>query len=396
MADSAPMELPTRRLPASLAGLVAAALLAGCRTSAGPPSPCDVAGEARAVAVGEYHDDPAHHAAQAELLRCMAQGDGPLLLGMEMFQRPFQQPLDDYVAGRIDEREMLRRTEYFSRWNYDWTIYAPLWRTAREVGARIVALNADAAITRKIGRQGLAALAPEERARIAADIDLTVATHRERILAQFRGGAHPMPDAMLEPLYEAMTVWDETMAESAAVALAEAGPGARILIVAGSQHVQQFDGIPARLARRTGPPRPYVVVLRTEGGDDSDDVADAELADSVMRLAPVPKRTPPKLGVGLGAPAAEGLRVTEVTEGGTAHAAGIRAGDVLTHVGGEFVSDLTDLRWVLDPKSLGDRVELRWLRDGGAVVATAELVAPPAPAPPVVTNVPPPAPAAKP
>jgi uncharacterized iron-regulated protein len=32
---------------------------------------------------------------------------------MEMFQRPFQKTLDDYIKGAIDEREFLKNTEYF-------------------------------------------------------------------------------------------------------------------------------------------------------------------------------------------------------------------------------------------------------------------------------------------
>ncbi len=109
--------------------------LASCATA-----PTEKASEARAVEeavaasglvfFGEAHDDRAQHEYEGYLLATLydsetAQGGArPLLLGMEMFQRPFQGPLDDYVAGRIDEREMLRRTEYFSRWSFDYTFYA--------------------------------------------------------------------------------------------------------------------------------------------------------------------------------------------------------------------------------------------------------------------------------
>src|SRR5262249_53997499 len=143
------------------------------------------------VFFGEEHDDRAQHEYEAWLLAELydsnqAQGPrGPLLLGMEMFQRPFQQALDDYVAQRIDEREMLRRTEYFSRWSFDYTFYAPLWRFCREHGIRVVALNADQAISRKTGREGIGALTGDERSQVAADIDLGNAAHRARILAMF-------------------------------------------------------------------------------------------------------------------------------------------------------------------------------------------------------------------
>jgi len=371
--------MPVRSLASSLAAaavVVLAASAAGCRSAPSGPDPCETAAGARFVAVGESHDDPSHHAYQVRLLECMRRGGGTILLGMEMFQRPFQGALDDYVAGRIDEREMLRRTQYFHRWRWDWTLYAPLWRACREHGIRIIALNAEETVPpAKISRAGLAALSPEERARLAADIDLGVASHRKRILAVFQGGAHPMPADRLERFYEAQTAWDETMAESAARALAEAGPGARMLIVAGSQHVEQFDGIPDRVAKRTGPPRPFVVVLRTEGREPEDDLPDAALGDAVVRLPPSDDPPAPKPGVTPGTATFGGLEIHAVAPDSAAAKAGLRAGDLLTHLDGEEIRDFPDYRWVLDAKSPGDWVVLRWRRGAEAGEGAVTLAA---------------------
>src|SRR6185503_16712794 len=57
---------------------------------------------ADAVFFGEAHDDRRHHELETATLAAMAaDGNRPLILGLEMFQRPFQDPLDDYVGGRI-------------------------------------------------------------------------------------------------------------------------------------------------------------------------------------------------------------------------------------------------------------------------------------------------------
>jgi len=43
-----------------------------------------------------------------------------LAVGMEMFQKPFQPVVNDYLDGRIDERTFLKKTEYFSAWGYQY------------------------------------------------------------------------------------------------------------------------------------------------------------------------------------------------------------------------------------------------------------------------------------
>src|SRR5688572_28947232 len=52
--------------------------------------------KSRAVCIGEEHPNPHHHWVQLHFVRELAKriGKDKLALGMEMFQRPFQGPLD--------------------------------------------------------------------------------------------------------------------------------------------------------------------------------------------------------------------------------------------------------------------------------------------------------------
>ena len=376
-----------------LVGILAAvAVTAGCRTTPAPPTPGSTLRDIQSVDVtyaGELHDDLAQHAYQLRMLEALAEAgrrDGkPVLLGMEMFQRPFQKDLDDYVAGRVPEREMLRRTQYFDRWQYDHTMYAPLWQYCREHGIRVVALNAERDIVRAISRGGgLSALTPEQRATIPADMDLGNEAHRARIMEVFQGGAHPMPEDALQGMYEAMTTWDETMAASAVEALTAAGPGARMLVVAGSQHIQEFTGIPDRVARRMPGTTRAVVVLRTIGREDGEAPTDAELGDFVVRLRAVEADPPTKLGVMLqNDPLPEGLLVTGVAADSNAERAGLLPDDVIQFIDGAPITDMTDLRYTLERIPLGTTVVVR-IRRGGrpdAVRLTFDPPPPPAPQP---------------
>lgn len=333
----------------------------------------DAARDARVVCFGESHDDRDHHLLQLRVLQAMAESDaGPLMLGMEMFQHPYQEPLDRYVAGEIDEAEMLRRTEYFSRWNFDYTLYAPLWRFCREGGIRVVGLNAPRDVVRQIGRQGLDSLDVEQRALIADEIDLTVESHRERILAVFSGGTHPMPTERLERMYQAQTTWDETMAESAADALDAAGPTSRMLVLAGSYHIQQYDGIPGRIARRIPGLDPLVIVARDERQRPGTSEEVAALAHYL--LVPVDDRA--RLGVGF---EEETLTVTAVAPGSAAERAGVQVGDTIRALNGTPAADLVDLRVVLDPVPLGSTGSVTVERDGVLIELAVEWIQAPRP-----------------
>ncbi len=76
----------------------------------------------RVVFVGEAHDRYEDHLNQLAIIRGLHQRGADLAIGMEMFQQPFQAALDAYIAGEIDEDEMLRRTDYFERWRFDYRL----------------------------------------------------------------------------------------------------------------------------------------------------------------------------------------------------------------------------------------------------------------------------------
>ena len=227
--------------------------------------------EARVVYVGEAHDREAHHQLQAAIVRALFERDPSLAIGLEMVQRPFQEPLSAYVEGRIDEEELLVRVEWRQRWGFDFAMYRPLLEHAREHGIRVVALNAPKELTRAIARGGLDSLDEEMRAGLV-ELDTADARHREMVREALSGHGG-MDEARLERFYLAQVVWDETMADSVARTLAAPGGPRRMVVLAGQMHVREGAGIPRRAARRGA--EPYRIVLPV-GPDEppADGVAD--------------------------------------------------------------------------------------------------------------------------
>ncbi len=332
------------------------------------------------MAIGESHAHREHHAIQARVIAALRARDPsrPLLIGMEMFQ-PHQQPhLDDFVAGRIDERELLARTRWYDAWGFDFRYYREILRLARRERLPLVALNAPQAIVRKVGRHGLAALSPAERGQLPRELVLDVAEHRALFRALLGIPSSPRHGARkddphrsaLETMLQAQVVWDETMAERALAALS-ATPRARMVLLAGSGHLAYGLGINLRLARRRPALRQATLLcLSTEREARVLRVARG-IADFVWATAPEGRATSyPTLGVAVERDPAGGLRIGELAPHGAeaARRAGLQPGDTILAVDGHPVGERAELRLRLQEKDWGDRVELR-LRRGGRELA---------------------------
>jgi len=209
-----------------------------------------------AICLGEQHDNPFHHNLQRRVLERLAALErrdparrGELAVGYEMFQRPFQQPLDEYMRGALSEESFLEQTEYAARWGADLALYLPLFEANLAQGLPALALNAPTELTRQIGREGLESLPPELSA-LLPELDLDDTEHRQFIFGLFGLSVDDPAAASLENIYRAQVTWDETMAQTASEWLAGAEER-RVLAFAGSAHCHE-SAIPRRLERRTG------------------------------------------------------------------------------------------------------------------------------------------------
>jgi uncharacterized iron-regulated protein len=314
----------------------------------------DALADKRVIFVGESHDRYEDHLNQLAVIEGLHARGRDLAIGMEFFQQPFQAHLDAFVAGEIDEPELLRRSEYFDRWRYDYRLYRPILRFAREHGIPVIALNLEAELTAKVGREGLEALTPEERARIPTEIDRDDPDYRERVKAVF--DLHPPQEGQdFEKFLSVQLLWDEGMAERAARYLRE-HPGKTLVVLAGSGHVEYGQGIPKRLARRLDVPAATVL-------NGSHREMDPEAADFLLFPRRVELPAAGMLGVLLDQPIdARGARVQGFAENSGAKAAGIQEGDRIVGIGGRAVSAYADVRIALIDSRPGQRIPVEVAR----------------------------------
>jgi uncharacterized iron-regulated protein len=202
------------------------------------------------VFLGETHlDDTTHRVEAAVLAGLLERRGGEVVLSLEMFERDVQPALDDYLAGRTDERTFLAAARPWGNYATD---YRPLIELAKAHGIPVVAANAPAALRRKVSagkRAALDALAPAERSLFPAEIRPATSAYWERVDRATRGHMNfaSLPDE--ERLWSGQNLWDNSMGDACARALA-AHPGSTVLHVVGGFHVMYGDGTVAQFRAR--------------------------------------------------------------------------------------------------------------------------------------------------
>jgi uncharacterized iron-regulated protein len=232
------------------------------------------------ICVGETHDSELTHQVQLQIIKALYACDDRLGVGMEMFQKPFQKTVDRYLAGAVDESTFLEDTEYLKRWGFDWSLYRPIVVFCKNNGIPLAALNVSAELKDRISKVGVEALTGDEKKQLG-EIDYQVKAHREywvERLAKMHGDASKVSPERKERSYQVMTTWDGYMANSA-VAFQMERKVRRMVILAGSGHVDKGFGIPDRVAQRTGG---KVATVHIEVGGDLEKLKKEALADFVL------------------------------------------------------------------------------------------------------------------
>jgi uncharacterized iron-regulated protein len=309
----------------------------------------------RVIFIGETHERYDHHLNQLAIIRRLHQLNPKLALGVEYFQQPFQPQVDDYIAGRTTEKEFLHATQYYRTWGFDYRLYAPIFRFAREQGIPVRALNIPSGLASATAKVGIGGLSGEQRASLPRDIGTADEEYRSRLRRVFEMHKGAKPEAF-EHFVEAQLLWDEGMAESAATYLI-ANPERQIVILAGSGHVAFGAGIPKRLERRI---HASYTILLSPSEEIEPHAANYLLLGSSEEL--------PAAGV-LGITLEEKneeCRIRSLSPGGAAEKSGLKKGEVLAAIEGQTVKTTADLHLALWDKSPGDRVRVTVRPKGSA------------------------------
>src|SRR3989442_15893679 len=100
-----------------------------------------VAQSAQVIGIGESHDHPAHHAAQARIVEALASNGMPVALAFEMLTQDQQGAVDAALAEDLSAEQLGARLAWTSRGWPDFAMYLPLFELARRYRFPVIAAD---------------------------------------------------------------------------------------------------------------------------------------------------------------------------------------------------------------------------------------------------------------
>jgi len=217
------------------------------------------------LVMGEVHSNSFDHLLEFRLLSTLTGFYGPkhIAVGLECFYRQHQKALDNFIFDHGNMGVLKQETNWKDTWGYDLSQYAKIFNYAYKNQIRLIGLNIPLQVVDYVASYGLNDI-PTSLKTLLPAVDLGNTRHRERFSgAMLMSGAHGnvlrTNDAFFERLYEAQSLWDEYMAESAANFII-GNPNTKLMVIAGTGHVTGRVGIPDRIAKRVEGTVPFVVV----------------------------------------------------------------------------------------------------------------------------------------
>lgn len=299
------------------------------------------------IFVGEHHNMFSHHINQLEIIKNIYELKPNLVIGLEMFQKKYQSVLNNYIAGRITEKELLQQTNYFDNWGYDFNLYAPIFKFAQNNKIPLVALNIDRNITKKIFEGNYDNITNDEWLELPKNINILNDEYRSNLEEFFK--MHPSSNKKFNNFYLAQNIWDEIMAQNI-IEYKDSNSNPTMVVLAGSGHLGKNSGIPLRYKRLTG--KDTLVILQ-------DEEVDAKDADFIIFTKDIKVLGSPKLGIYIydDEKNKNKVRIKKIVKNSPAFNANLKVDDIILKCNGNNINNINDLKIVLSEKSFNSNLK---------------------------------------
>lgn len=222
---------------ALVCGLSACAGLAAAQSGASDIA--SAAQGAQVVILGEIHDNPGHHARQAEVLTAL----GPSAIVFEMVSAEDAARITPALAA--DAAQLAAVLDWANSGWPDFAYYAPLFAFGAEVPLYGAGIGRDAA--QAAFADGAAAVFAGDAARFGLIQALPEHEQATREAEQMASHCDALPQDILPGFVEAQRLRDAALAQAALAALA--AHGGPVAVITGNGHARRDWGVPAVIAQ---------------------------------------------------------------------------------------------------------------------------------------------------
>lgn len=215
------------------------------------------------VLLGEKHDNPDHHALQADILRALVDAGAKPVVAFEMFDVDRQAVIDQARAAAKRDPAAIAEASDWERSGWPpWSQYAPIVKIALDADLPLVAGGLSASTMRALMKPSAAdspldegaSLSPEQRASLVEELRASHCGH--------------LPESMLPVMVRMQRARDAAMAKALSARVDRDHPTG--VLIAGTGHTRTDRGVPLDLRERD-PSRPVRSVAFVEVAHGEED-----------------------------------------------------------------------------------------------------------------------------
>lgn len=301
----------------------------------------------KVIFAGESHNEYSHHANQLAIIEYLNNSKKKTAIAMEMVQYEYLNVINDFVKGRITEKEMLDSIDYYNNWSFDYSLYAPIFRYARDNNIDIIPLNIDREVTSKVYQGQIDNLTEEQAISMPERMKVMNDEYENKIKSIF--DMHTKNQNKFTDFFLSQNIWDEIMAKHLAD-YRKANPDTSIVVICGNGHAGKNSGIPLRYKRITG--EDSFVIMQGENINQED-------ADVYIYPEEISSKGTPKIGVTISLDDEKNgiVKVESVTKKSPAAQAGIKNGDIILKCGYHDIKNIGNLKYALYEKGYNGTLE---------------------------------------
>lgn len=235
------------------------------------------------IFVGDHHNTKKTHEFFNEVLKELIFRGYTLHLANEWFTPKENQMLEDYTLNKFDSEELKKKKNWDKFTKFDWKLSSMLYETVKKSDGRLYGINIPKDFRKKISLKQIDKMNEEEK-KFYDDLDLNVNAHK-KLVEPYLKHCEKIPSKSKENcvsrMYRVQTSWDSYMANEAYKLSKDVLKTSKdkLIVFAGSFHINYDLGIPLRFARLSN--RPFSTITNYQIQKDEDIKLHNNLSDIV-------------------------------------------------------------------------------------------------------------------
>ncbi len=222
----------------------------------------------KVIFIGDHHNKESLHKKIAKLIEALSKSGTKVHLANEWFYPDDINVLKAFSNRTIDEAEFLEQIQWAKRFkHYPYSSFRPIYQAVQKSKGQLYGINLSKRDRKKISDQNLSAMTREELS-FYNKLDINVAPHRTLVMPFLSHCHAPKPgessQKCIERMYRVQVAWDSKMAIESFKLSQNLQEHEKLLIFAGSMHIQNRLGIPLRFARLGNLPHISIVPADTK------------------------------------------------------------------------------------------------------------------------------------